>query len=149
MQADWRRRNPEYAAAYRIQQRSLKADEGGDPEPLRVPPPLDRLPWDVAKDQTRQDLVLAYKWFAVAGTGAAQEIRKMASEALERTGKLMTEQDISAAKHLATQWRGPQGEGLPASCALVALGSIRYFSADLLPLITEGTWATLGNRGVT
>src|SRR3982750_3352041 len=48
-QASWRRRNPEYGAAYRIQQRALQRDPAA--EPLRMPPPLNQLPWDVAKDQ--------------------------------------------------------------------------------------------------
>lgn len=46
-QASWRARNPSYATAYRIEKRNQ------DPaaEPLRTPPPLNQLPWDVAKDQ--------------------------------------------------------------------------------------------------
>jgi len=48
-QASWRRRNPEYGAAYRIQQHALQTDPVA--EPLRMPVPLNRLPWDVAKDQ--------------------------------------------------------------------------------------------------
>ena len=47
-QAQWREKNPDYAAGYRLQQRSAQERP---PEPLRVPPPLDRLPWDVAKDE--------------------------------------------------------------------------------------------------
>ena len=46
-QASWRARNPGYAIAYRITQRNQ--DEGV--EPLRTPPPLNKLPWDLAKDQ--------------------------------------------------------------------------------------------------
>src|SRR5437868_15271174 len=45
-QASWRRRNPDYAAAYRIDHRAK-----GNSEPLRLPAPLDQLPWDLAKDQ--------------------------------------------------------------------------------------------------
>jgi hypothetical protein len=48
-QASWRCRNPDYATAYRIQQRSAQAPP--PPEPLRMPAPLNRLPWDLAKDQ--------------------------------------------------------------------------------------------------
>lgn len=48
-QANWRKRNPEYAAAYRIQQRAIARDPPA--EPLRMPPPLNQLPWDLAKDQ--------------------------------------------------------------------------------------------------
>jgi len=48
-QASWRRRNPSYAIAYRIDQRA--AQKVPEPEPLRVPAPLNQLPWDLAKDQ--------------------------------------------------------------------------------------------------
>ena len=47
-QARWRAANPDYAAAYRIQRRSVQQRP---PEPLRLPAPLSRLPWDLAKDQ--------------------------------------------------------------------------------------------------
>ena len=45
-QARWRAKNPDYAAGYRLQRRNAQA-----PEALRVPAPLNRLPWDVAKDE--------------------------------------------------------------------------------------------------
>jgi len=48
-QAGWRRRNPGYAIAWRIDQRAAQAQS--PPEPLRLPAPLNRLPWDLAKDQ--------------------------------------------------------------------------------------------------
>jgi hypothetical protein len=47
-QAEWRAKNPDYAAGYRLQRRSAQQRP---PEPLRVPAPLNRLPWDVAKDE--------------------------------------------------------------------------------------------------
>ena len=47
-QARWRAKNPDYAAGYRLQRRSAQERA---PEPLRVPAPLNRLPWDVAKDE--------------------------------------------------------------------------------------------------
>jgi hypothetical protein len=50
-QANWRAKNPEYAAGYRIQQRSAQEQS---PEPLRLPAPLGRLPWDLAKDEFGQ-----------------------------------------------------------------------------------------------
>jgi hypothetical protein len=50
-QANWRAKNPEYAAGYRIQQRSAQEQP---PEPLRLPAPLGQLPWDLAKDQFGQ-----------------------------------------------------------------------------------------------
>lgn len=47
-QAHWRVRNPEYATGYRIQQRSAREPPS---DPLRLPAPLNQLPWDIAKDQ--------------------------------------------------------------------------------------------------
>jgi hypothetical protein len=48
-QASWRNRNPGYSIAWRIEQRAAMHPEA--PEPLRLPPPLNQLPWNVAKDQ--------------------------------------------------------------------------------------------------
>jgi len=48
-QASWRHRNPGYAIAYRIDQRA--AENQSPPEVMRLPAPLNRLPWEFAKDQ--------------------------------------------------------------------------------------------------
>src|SRR5208283_1313639 len=48
-QASWRRRNPGYTIAWRIDQRATKTQS--PPEPLRLPAPLNQLPWGFAKDQ--------------------------------------------------------------------------------------------------
>jgi hypothetical protein len=48
VQAKWRKRNPDYFAARRILTRGALADP---PEPLRLPPPLGRLPWDIAQSE--------------------------------------------------------------------------------------------------
>ena len=48
-QASWRRRNPGYAIAWRIDQRATQTQS--PPEPLRLSPPLNQLPWEFAKDQ--------------------------------------------------------------------------------------------------
>lgn len=47
-QADWRKRNPDYAIAWRLDQRAAQTPP---PEPLRFPVPLSQLPWEFAKDQ--------------------------------------------------------------------------------------------------
>ena len=47
-QASWCDLNPDYAADYRIQQRAVQKQP---PEPLRLPLPLPKLPWDLAKDE--------------------------------------------------------------------------------------------------
>lgn len=51
-QAAWRAANPDYFAARRLAERAAQATEPEQarPPPLRVPAPLDRLPWDVAQD---------------------------------------------------------------------------------------------------
>ena len=47
-QADWRKRNPDYSIAWRLDQRTAQTPT---PEPLRLPAPLAQLPWNVAKDE--------------------------------------------------------------------------------------------------
>src|ERR1035441_2005535 len=47
-QARWRNRNPGYAVAWRIDRRVTQVPQ--PPERLRLPAPLNQLPWDVAKD---------------------------------------------------------------------------------------------------
>jgi hypothetical protein len=49
-QDSWRERNPDYFAARRIQKRHRDRGDRAS-EPLRMGPPLDRLPWDVAQDE--------------------------------------------------------------------------------------------------
>ena len=48
-QAGWRGRNPGYSIVWRIDQRAAQTQP--PPEPLRLPAPLNQLPWDFAKDQ--------------------------------------------------------------------------------------------------
>jgi hypothetical protein len=48
MQAAWRRRNPDYFVARRMQERGTQEQPA---EPLRLPSPLSRLPWDVAQSE--------------------------------------------------------------------------------------------------
>src|SRR5262245_10689436 len=47
-QKSWRDRNPDYFMARRMQERG---NQEQPPEPLRLPPPLSQLPWDIAQDQ--------------------------------------------------------------------------------------------------
>ena len=47
-QKAWRERNPDYFIGRRIQDRS---QQDRPPEPLRLPPPLSQLPWDIAQSQ--------------------------------------------------------------------------------------------------
>ena len=47
-QKRWRERHPDYFIARRILDRGK---EDRPPEPLRLPPPLSRLPWDIAQDE--------------------------------------------------------------------------------------------------
>ena len=48
-QTSWRCRNPGYAIAWRIDQRAAQTQP--PPEPMRLPAPLNQLPWEFAKDQ--------------------------------------------------------------------------------------------------
>ena len=47
-QAAWRARNPDYFVARRIQARGASDKL---PEPLRLPSPLNQLPWDIAQSE--------------------------------------------------------------------------------------------------
>src|SRR5262245_16742885 len=47
-QRSWRQRNADYFPARRIQDRGRRERS---PEPLRLPSPLSRLPWDIAQSQ--------------------------------------------------------------------------------------------------
>ena len=47
-QAAWRARNPDYFAGHRIQARGACNEP---PDPLRLRPPLNQLPWDIAQSQ--------------------------------------------------------------------------------------------------
>jgi len=47
-QKSWRDRNADYFIARRIQER---CNHHQPPEPLQLPPPLSRLPWDIAQDE--------------------------------------------------------------------------------------------------
>src|SRR5437899_11362720 len=48
-QASWRSRNSGYAIAWRIDRRATQAQQPS--ESLRLPAPLNQLPWEFAKDQ--------------------------------------------------------------------------------------------------
>ena len=72
-QASWRRRNPDYFIAHRVQRRRLRASEaqGGVP-PLVLPPPLSQLPWDLAQEE-----------FGVAGTDFLGHLGRVLLEAAQ------------------------------------------------------------------
>ena len=86
-QASWRRRNPDYFIAHRVQRRRLTAEEAQAPVlPLSLPPPLSQLPWDLAQEA-----------FGVVGTdflghlgrvllGAAQD--QKAGQVIDSTGEV-------------------------------------------------------------
>jgi hypothetical protein len=56
-QVSWRRRNPDYFIAHRMQRRRLDAEAERAVLPLVLPPPLSQMPWDLAQEA-----------FGVAGT---------------------------------------------------------------------------------
>lgn len=74
-QARWRAANPDYAAAYRIQQRQAQEQA---PEPLRVPAPLNRLPWIWRKTRSAAKPLIFWKlwvhsWCAPRKTRSARK----------------------------------------------------------------------------
>lgn len=83
-QASWRRRNRDYAAAWRIQRR---CDEERL-EPPRSLPPLDSLPWDIAQDEFKP---AGAAFLAVLGqvvvTHTKDQIGRQVAATLEKSGR--------------------------------------------------------------
>ena len=85
-QASWRRRNPDYFIAHRMQRRRLTAEAAQvSLLPLVLPPPLSQLPWDLAQEE-----------FGVAGTDFLSHLGRVllvaaqdqkAAQVLDSTGK--------------------------------------------------------------
>ena len=51
-QAAWREDNADYAVARRLKERAAPEEAGAAPrQPLRLFHPLNKLPWDIAKDE--------------------------------------------------------------------------------------------------
>jgi hypothetical protein len=77
-QAAWRADNPDYFSARRLKQRAalVSPPPAPPPSPLRVPPPLDRLPWDVAQDQFGAQGADFLGLFGKVLLGAAQDQRR-------------------------------------------------------------------------
>ena len=83
-QASWRKRNPEYAAAYRIARRR----EQERPEAPQPRAPLDALPWDVAQDEftpAGAEFVAALGRVLVRHT--KDEIGRQVGVVLEKSGR--------------------------------------------------------------
>ncbi len=85
-QKKWRERHPDYFIARRILDRG-KADR--PPEPLRLPPPLSRLPWDIAQDEFG---VKATDFIGVLGTlllrGAQSQFEAYLTDSARLSGTL-------------------------------------------------------------
>ena len=85
-QKKWRERHPDYFIARRILDRG-KADRS--PEPLRLPPPLSRLPWDIAQDEFG---VKATDFIGVLGTvllrGAQSQFAAYLTDSARLSGTL-------------------------------------------------------------
>ena len=124
-QANWRARNPDYAIAWRLGQR---ASQTPPPEPLRMPPPLHQLPWDVAKDEFRPQGADFLAFLArLLRRAAKDEIRSYLadSKSLPGTLPLSAEKTRSAPPHTETR-ASPDATGVsPTGPPLGAPASAR------------------------
>ena len=80
-QASWRRRNPDYFIAHRVQRRRVKAEHASAVVlPLVLPPPLSQLPWDLAQDT-----------FGVVGTDFLGHLGRVLLRAVQdqKTGQVL------------------------------------------------------------
>lgn len=73
-QASWRERNPDYFVARRMAERAAAEPL---PPPLRMPAPLDRLPWDVAQDAFGVQGADFLGHFGKVLHGATQDARRL------------------------------------------------------------------------
>lgn len=113
-QAAWRRRNPDYFAARRILARKSVA---GPVEPLRVPPPLNRLPWDIAQSEFG---VQGADFMGVMGTlllrSAQSQFAVQITDSKEDGGTLLP---VGAQSQIRTgaSWSGARSAGDAAGMA--------------------------------
>jgi hypothetical protein len=85
-QAQWRRRNRGYAIAYRIDQRAAQSELPA--EPMRVLAPLDRLPWEFAKDEFGSQRRFHWGYGALMGRTAKDEFRSYLVDPTRLSGTL-------------------------------------------------------------
>jgi len=83
-QKAWRERNPDYFIARRIQDRSR---QDRPPEPLRLPIPLSRLPWDIAQSQFRAYVIEDSRLTDTLPCGSAQSQMRPIREWVAVEGK--------------------------------------------------------------
>src|SRR5437867_2848344 len=83
-QKAWRERNPDYFIARRIQDRSR---QDRPPEPLRLPIPLSRLPWDIAQSQFRAYVIEDSRLTETLPCGSAQSQMRPIREWVAVEGK--------------------------------------------------------------
>src|SRR5205809_2544386 len=83
-QKAWRERNPDYFIARRIQDRSR---QDRPPEPLRLPIPSSRLPWDIAQSQFRAYVIEDSRLTDTLTCGSAQSQMRPIREWVAVEGK--------------------------------------------------------------
>ena len=105
-QASWRNRNPEYAATRRLDQRANQTKPPA--EPLRLPPPLDKLPWEAAKDEfSPYGLDFIGVALALILRAAKDEIRPYLIDPTRLSGTLPLPPEKTSSEGAHTQPRAP------------------------------------------
>lgn len=105
-QAAWRARNPDYFSGRRIQSRGASDKP---PEPLRLPPPLNQLPWDIAQSE-----------FGVQGAdfiGVMGALLLHSAQSQLKPYRIDSTVDPAALPHLASQSQ------IPSAAYLAGTGS--------------------------
>ena len=105
-QASWRKRNPDYAMARRLDQRANQTEPPA--EPLRLPKPLDQLPWNVAKDEfSPYSIDFIGVALALIVRFAKDEIRSYLIDSTGRSGALPLPPEKTSSEGAHTQPRAP------------------------------------------
>ena len=105
-QACWRKRNPDYATFRRLEQRAKQQDPPA--KPWRIPPPLDKLPWEVAKDEfSPYSIDFIGVALALILRAAKDEIRSYLIDPARLSGTLPLPPEKTSSEGAHTQPRAP------------------------------------------
>ena len=105
-QAGWRKRNPDYATFRRLEQRAKQQDPPA--KPLRIPPPLDKLPWEVAKDEfSPYGIDFIGVALALVVRNAKDEIRSYLIDSARLSGTLPISPEKTSSEDAHTEPRAP------------------------------------------
>src|ERR1017187_1330956 len=115
-QAPWRARNRDYFSGRRIQARGASDKP---PEPLRLPSPLNQLPWDIAQSEfgvQGADFIGVMGALLVRSTQSQLKSYVIASKVVATTlPHLAVQSQIESGAELSCRWDAFHASGIPST----------------------------------